>query len=162
MIRARNAAARPVRSAAAHPGEASAMSSPRRPRPWHQPAPSGGSSALSKAYPDLKANQNMLSHQEEPELDRENKVAFARQAYNDAVMGVQHAQSRSIPRPSSWPTFSTSAKPISSRWNRNRAAKRLASHLPADQTACTSSSTGRRRRQQAGPGLAGSSDPIDS
>ena len=41
--------------------------------------------ALSEAYPDLKANQNMLSLQEELS-STENKVAFARQAFNDAVM----------------------------------------------------------------------------
>ena len=41
--------------------------------------------ALAEAYPDLKANQNMLQLQEELS-STENKVAFARQAYNDAVM----------------------------------------------------------------------------
>jgi LemA protein len=41
--------------------------------------------ALAEAYPDLKANENMLRLQEELS-STENKVAFARQAYNDAVM----------------------------------------------------------------------------
>ncbi|GHT93843.1 hypothetical protein AGMMS49545_14040 [Betaproteobacteria bacterium] len=41
--------------------------------------------ALSEAYPDLKANQNMMQLQEEL-ASTENRVAFARQAYNDAVM----------------------------------------------------------------------------
>ena len=41
--------------------------------------------ALSEAYPDLKANTNMMALQEEL-TSTENKVAFARQAYNDAVM----------------------------------------------------------------------------
>jgi LemA protein len=41
--------------------------------------------ALAESYPDLKANQNMLSLQEELS-STENKVAFARQAFNDAVM----------------------------------------------------------------------------
>jgi len=41
--------------------------------------------ALSEAYPDLKANQNMMQLSEEL-TTTENKVAFARQAYNDAVM----------------------------------------------------------------------------
>jgi LemA protein len=41
--------------------------------------------ALAEAYPDLKANQNMLALQEEL-TSTENKVAFARQAYNDSVM----------------------------------------------------------------------------
>lgn len=41
--------------------------------------------ALSENYPDLKANQNFLSLQEEL-ASTENKIAFARTAYNDAVM----------------------------------------------------------------------------
>jgi len=41
--------------------------------------------ALAEAYPDLKANENMLAVQEEL-TSTENKVSFARQAYNDAVM----------------------------------------------------------------------------
>lgn len=42
--------------------------------------------ALAEAYPDLKANQTMASLMEEL-TSTENKVAFARQAYNDSVMG---------------------------------------------------------------------------
>ena len=41
--------------------------------------------ALSEASPDLKANENMLALQEEL-TSTENRIAFARQAYNDAVM----------------------------------------------------------------------------
>ena len=41
--------------------------------------------AVAEAYPDLKANQNMLQVSEEL-TSTENKVAFARQAYNDGVM----------------------------------------------------------------------------
>jgi LemA protein len=41
--------------------------------------------ALAEAYPDLKANQNMMQLSEEL-TTTENKVAFARQAYNDSVM----------------------------------------------------------------------------
>ena len=41
--------------------------------------------ALSEAYPDLKANQNMISLQEEL-TSTENKVSVARQAFNDSVM----------------------------------------------------------------------------
>lgn len=41
--------------------------------------------AVVESYPDLKANQNMLNLQEELS-STENKIAFARQAYNDAVM----------------------------------------------------------------------------
>lgn len=46
--------------------------------------------ALAESYPDLKANQNMLQFQEELG-STENKVAFARQAFNDAVMSYNNA-----------------------------------------------------------------------
>ncbi|GMR17507.1 MAG: LemA family protein [Gammaproteobacteria bacterium] len=46
--------------------------------------------ALSEAYPDLKANTNMLQFQEELSTT-ENKVAFSRQAFNDAVMSYNNA-----------------------------------------------------------------------
>jgi len=45
--------------------------------------------ALSEAYPDLKANQNMMQFQEEL-ATTENKVAFSRQAFNDAVLGYNN------------------------------------------------------------------------
>ena len=45
--------------------------------------------ALAEAYPDLKANQNMMQLSEEL-TSTENKVAFSRQAYNDAVMGYNN------------------------------------------------------------------------
>jgi LemA protein len=41
--------------------------------------------AVFEQYPDLKANQNVLGLQEEL-ASTENKIAFARQAYNDSVM----------------------------------------------------------------------------
>ena len=44
--------------------------------------------AVAEAYPDLKANQNMMQLTEE--LTTENKVAFARQAYNDSVMAYNN------------------------------------------------------------------------
>jgi LemA protein len=47
--------------------------------------------AVMEAYPDLKANQNMLALQEEL-TSTENKVAFARQAYNDSVMQFNTAR----------------------------------------------------------------------
>ena len=46
--------------------------------------------ALSEAYPDLKANQNMMQFQEEVSTT-EKKVAFARQAFNDSVMGYNNS-----------------------------------------------------------------------
>ncbi len=45
--------------------------------------------ALSEAYPDLKANQNMMKLQEEL-ATTENKVAFSRQAFNDSVLGYNN------------------------------------------------------------------------
>jgi len=44
---------------------------------------------VMEAYPDLKANENMMQVQEEL-TSTENKVAFSRQAYNDAVMGYNN------------------------------------------------------------------------
>jgi LemA protein len=47
--------------------------------------------ALAEAYPDLKANQNMAQLTEELS-STENKVAFARQAYNDAITAYNTAR----------------------------------------------------------------------
>jgi LemA protein len=46
--------------------------------------------ALSEAYPDLKANQNMMQFQEELS-STENKVSFSRQAFNDSVLSYNNA-----------------------------------------------------------------------
>ena len=46
--------------------------------------------ALSESYPDLKATQNMMQLTEEL-TSTENKVTFARQAFNDSVMGYNNA-----------------------------------------------------------------------
>ena len=51
--------------------------------------------AVAEAYPDLKANQNMLALQEELTAT-ENKIAFARQAFNDSVM-VYNTQRQTFP-----------------------------------------------------------------
>ena len=45
--------------------------------------------ALSEAYPDLKASQNMMQFQEEL-ASTENKVSFSRQAFNDSVMSYNN------------------------------------------------------------------------
>ncbi len=47
--------------------------------------------AVAEQYPDLKANQNMMSLQEELS-STENRVSFARQAYNDAAMTYNNAR----------------------------------------------------------------------
>ena len=44
---------------------------------------------MAEAYPDLKANQNMMQLSEEL-TSTENKVAFSRQAYNDSVMSYNN------------------------------------------------------------------------
>jgi LemA protein len=46
--------------------------------------------ALAEAYPDLKANQNMMQFQEEL-ASTENKVSFSRQAFNDSVLAYNNA-----------------------------------------------------------------------
>jgi LemA protein len=84
VIQARNAAVGATRTAAASPGDPAAMNSLAGAEAQLNGA-LGRLFALAEAYPDLKANQNMLALQEELG-STENKVAFARQAYNDAVM----------------------------------------------------------------------------
>ena len=84
VIAARNAASAANVRAAQSPGDATAMK-----------ALSGAETALTstlgrlfavaEAYPDLKANTTMMALMEEL-TSTENKVAFARQAYNDSVM----------------------------------------------------------------------------
>ena len=49
--------------------------------------------AVAEAYPDLKANQNFLMLQEELS-GTESKIAFARQFYNDSVMGYDNSRQR--------------------------------------------------------------------
>ncbi|HAK93688.1 MAG TPA: hypothetical protein DCM87_01440 [Planctomycetes bacterium] len=84
VIQARNQAVDAGRQAAANPGDPAAMTSLGSAEGQLTGA-LGRLFALAESYPDLKANQNMLALQEELS-STENKVAFARQAYNDAVM----------------------------------------------------------------------------
>jgi LemA protein len=84
VISARNQAVTASQRAASSPGDPGAMSSLNNAEAQLNGA-LGRLFALSEAYPDLKANTNMLSLQEEL-TSTENKVAFARQAFNDAVM----------------------------------------------------------------------------
>src|SRR5436309_11596320 len=84
VIAARNAASAANVKAAQTPGDAAAM----KELSGAETALSGTLGrlfALAEAYPDLKANTTMMSLMEEL-TSTENKVAFARQAYNDAVM----------------------------------------------------------------------------
>jgi len=84
VIMARNQAVAAAQTAAASPGNPAAMQGLGQ----AEGALSnvlGRLFMLTEAYPDLKANENMLAIQEEL-TSTENKVAFARQAFNDAVM----------------------------------------------------------------------------
>ena len=85
VIAARNKALSASDKAAANPADAGAM----RDLMAAESTLAGGLGklfALSESYPDLKANQNMMQLSEEL-TSTENKVAFARQAFNDAVTG---------------------------------------------------------------------------
>ena len=84
VIAARNSAHSANQKAAADPTDAAAMQQMATAEAGLSGA-LGRMFALSEAYPDLKANQNMMQLTEEL-TSTENKIAFARQAYNDAVM----------------------------------------------------------------------------
>jgi LemA protein len=84
VIKARNIASAAAQTAAANPSDANAM----RGLLTAEAGLGGALSRLmvvSEAYPDLKANQNMMQLTEEL-TSTENKISFARQAYNDSVM----------------------------------------------------------------------------
>lgn len=84
VIKARNQAVGGLERAAANPGDPAAMQALAS----SETVLTGALRqlfALSEAYPDLKANTNMSQLSEEI-TSTENKVAFARQAYNDSVM----------------------------------------------------------------------------
>ena len=88
VIKARNAAASALDAAKADPANAKAIQELGASE-GARGAVLGRLFALSEAYPDLKANQNMMQFQEEL-ASTENKVAFSRQAFNDAVMGYNN------------------------------------------------------------------------
>jgi len=90
VIRARNSAVSGLKAASADPGSAAAIQT----LGGAESALSGALGrlfAVAEAYPDLKANQNMMQLSEEL-TSTENKVAFARQAYNDAVLSYNNAR----------------------------------------------------------------------
>lgn len=84
VIAARNAAASGLAAAAANPANAAAMADLGA-KEGALGAALGRLNVVMEAYPDLKASQNMLQLSEEL-TSTENKVAFARQAFNDQVM----------------------------------------------------------------------------
>ena len=88
VIAARSAAQSGLSAAKANPGDPEAMAQLAAAQ-GQLNAGLGRLLAVAEAYPDLKANQNMMQLTEEL-TSTENKVAFARQAYNDAVMGYNN------------------------------------------------------------------------
>jgi LemA protein len=84
VINARNTAVSGLKAAAADPTDPAAMKNLAAAEQGLSGA-LGRLFALSEAYPDLKANENMMQLSEEL-TTTENKVAFSRQAYNDSVM----------------------------------------------------------------------------
>ena len=89
VIQARNAAVTGLKAAAADPSNPEAIKALAGAE-----ATLGGTLgrlfALAEAYPDLKANENMMQFQEEL-ASTENKVAFSRQSFNDSVMSYNSA-----------------------------------------------------------------------
>ncbi|MEN1958905.1 LemA family protein [Luteimonas sp. MJ246] len=84
VIAARSAAMSGLSAAKANPGDAAAMAELGQAQGLLNGA-LGRLMMVAEAYPDLKANQNMMQLTEEL-TSTENRVAFARQAYNDSVM----------------------------------------------------------------------------
>jgi LemA protein len=90
VISARNTAVAGLKAAAADPGSAAALTQ-------LSTAEAGLGGALGRlfavmeAYPDLKASSNMMQLSEEL-TSTENRIAFARQAFNDAVLGYNNSR----------------------------------------------------------------------
>jgi LemA protein len=92
VIAARTTAASAEQRAAAQPGDPQAMRTLSAAEAGLTGA-LGRFFALAESYPDLKANQNLMALQEEL-ASTENRVAFARQAYNDSVMEYNTGRER--------------------------------------------------------------------
>jgi len=88
VIQARNTAVTGLKNAAADPSDPNAIKQLAAAETSLGGA-LGKLFALAEAYPDLKANENMMSFQEELSTT-ENKIAFARQAFNDSVMNYNN------------------------------------------------------------------------
>jgi LemA protein len=91
VINARNVAYSAGQRAAANPGDPEAMKALSQAEGQLGGA-LGRLMAVAEAYPDLKANQNMLSLQEEL-TSTENRIGFARQAFNDAATAYNNQRS---------------------------------------------------------------------
>jgi LemA protein len=89
VVSARNAAVRDLDAAKSDPANAGAIRQLGESE-GALSAALGRLFALAEAYPDLKANENMMQFQEEL-ASTENKVAFSRQAFNDSVLSYNNA-----------------------------------------------------------------------
>jgi LemA protein len=92
VVKARNSAISASQQASGDPGEPGVMKGLASAEAALTGA-LGKLFALSENYPDLKANQNMMQLQEEL-ATTENRIAFSRQAFNDAVMGYNIAREK--------------------------------------------------------------------
>ena len=92
VIQARNSAVNANKQASGNPGDPNAMKNLSSAEGMLSGA-LGRLFALSESYPDLKANQNMAQLQEELS-STENRISFARQAFNDAVMAYNIAREK--------------------------------------------------------------------
>lgn len=90
VTQARNMAVSATQRAAANPADADAVRGAMQAE-GQLTGVLGRLLAVSESYPDLKANQNMMALMEEL-TSTENKVSFARQAYNDSVMQYNTAR----------------------------------------------------------------------
>jgi len=90
VVNARNRASTAATAAAQNPGDPNAMQALGKAES-NLSGTLGRLFALAEAYPDLKSNANMMQLTEEL-TTTENRVAFARQAFNDAVMAYNTAR----------------------------------------------------------------------
>ncbi len=90
VVAARNQAVAAARAAAAHPGDGASMERLAQAE-GALAGPLSRLLAVAEAYPDLKASDSVGRLVEEL-TSTENRVAFARQAYNDAVMDYNNAR----------------------------------------------------------------------
>jgi LemA protein len=90
VIAARNSAVAGLKAVAADPGNAAAVTQLSGAEAGLQGA-MGRLFAVMESYPDLKASANMMQLSEEL-TSTENRIAFARQAFNDAVLGYNNSR----------------------------------------------------------------------
>jgi len=123
VIQARNAAATASRAASANPGDPAAMAGLAAAES-QLTGVLGRLFAVAEAYPDLKANQNMLALQDELRAT-ENQIAASRQTYNDTVM-VYNTNRETFPNSLVANAFFAEAKLFEIEVDKERQAPRVA------------------------------------